>query len=37
MKTSRRVFGHSLIGAAALVAAVGLAQAQETLKVGLLA
>jgi len=37
MSDSRRGFARSIIGAAALVAAVGWAQAQETLKIGLLA
>ncbi|MBT2320880.1 ABC transporter substrate-binding protein [Variovorax paradoxus] len=37
MKKSRRVFGRSIVGAAALISMAGLAQAQETLKIGLLA
>src|SRR5450631_2284419 len=37
MSKNRRVFARSIIGAAAVLAATGFAQAQETLKIGLLA
>src|ERR1700710_2415595 len=37
MNQSRHVFARSLVGAAAMFAIVGLAQAQEVLKIGLLA